>query len=349
VEGGTLEGGALEGGTLEGGTLECRLALALAVAWRAAAPPEAPFAALWEPDARYAAPAAAATTKTPTTILAVTERHRGATARVRSGTASSSLGSLGIKEIASCAMTDAIKAETIRLAGHGGDELEAYFSQPLAEGPYGGLVVIHHTPGYDEATKEITRRIADHGYFAICPNLYSREGIGSDPAEAAAAVRQKGGVPDDQLVGDVDGAVRYLRSLDRSNAKVGTIGYCSGGRQSFLAACSLQLDAAVDCYGAFIVHEPPAELHLRARPIVQLARDLSCPLLGLFGAQDEHPSPEETAALARALEDAGKTFEFHTFENAGHAFFATDRPMYRPEAANRAWPIVWDFFERTLR
>ncbi len=246
-------------------------------------------------------------------------------------------------------MTDAMRAETIRIQGHGGDELEAYFAQPLDGGAFGGVVVIHHMPGYDEGTKEITRRFADHGYFALCPNLYSREGIGMDPAEAAAAVREKGGVPDPQLVGDVDGAVRHLRALDRSNGKAGTIGYCSGGRQSLLAGCSLDLDAAVDCYGAFVVNEPPEGMPLRVHPIVDLVKNLSCPLLGLFGAEDQHPSPEETAALGRALEQAGKTFEFHTFENAGHAFFATDRPMYRPEAANQAWPIVWDFFGRTLR
>jgi carboxymethylenebutenolidase len=245
-------------------------------------------------------------------------------------------------------MTDAIKAETIRIAGHNGDELEAYFAQPLGGGPYGGVVVIHHMPGYDEGTKEITRRFADHGYAALCPNLYSREGIGRNPAEVAAEVRGKGGIEDAQLVGDVDGAVRHLRSLDESNGKAGTIGYCSGGRQSLLAACSLQLDAAIDCYGGFVVNEPPADLSLRFRPIVHLVRDLSCPLLGLFGAEDQNPSPEETATLARALEAAGKTFEFHTFENAGHAFFATDRPMYRPEAANQAWPMVWDFVGRYL-
>jgi carboxymethylenebutenolidase len=245
-------------------------------------------------------------------------------------------------------MTDAMKAETIRIAGYRGDELEAYFAQPLGDGPYGGVVVIHHMPGYDEGTKEIARRFAAHGYLALCPNLYSREGIGRDPQEAAAVAREKGGVPDDQLVGDVEGAVRSLRSVERSNGKVGTIGYCSGGRQSLLAACRLPLDAAVDCYGAFVVNEPPPEVPLNVSPIVHLVKDLSCPLLGLFGAEDQHPSPEETAALARALEEAQKAFEFHTFENAGHAFFATDRPMYRPEAANKGWPIVWDFFQRTL-
>lgn len=246
-------------------------------------------------------------------------------------------------------MDDAIRAETIRIGGHEEAELEAYFAQPLDDGRHGGVVVIHHMPGYDEGTKEITRRFADHGYLAICPNLYSREGIGRDPAEAAAAVREKGGVPDDQLVGDVAGAAAYLRALPSSNGKVATIGYCSGGRQSLLAACKLDLDAAIDCYGAFVVNEPPEGMPLEVRPIVDLVGDLSCPLLGLFGAEDQHPSPEETAALGRALERAGKTFELHTFENAGHAFFATDRPMYRPEAANQAWPIVWGFLERNLR
>ncbi|MGH8979693.1 MAG: dienelactone hydrolase family protein [Acidimicrobiales bacterium] len=246
-------------------------------------------------------------------------------------------------------MGDAMRAETVSITGHEGAQLEAYFAQPLGDGPYGGVVVIHHMPGYDEPTKEIARRFADHGYFALCPNLYSREGPSMDPAEAAAAVREKGGVPDDQLVGDVGGAVSFLRSLDRSNGKAGTIGYCSGGRQSLLAACSLDLDAAVDCYGAFVVNEAPPDLGLELTPIVGLVGSLSCPLLGLFGAEDSMPSPEETAALGRALEREGKSFELHTFEHAGHAFFAVDRDMYRPGAANEGWPIIWEFFGRTLR
>ncbi len=127
-----------------------------------------------------------------------------------------------------------------------------------------------------------------------------------------------------------------------------TIGYCSGGRQSFLAACSLDLDAAVDCYGAFVVAPAPEGLPLKVRPIVHLAENLSCPLLGLFGAEDKYPSPEEVAELEKALTDAGKEFEFHTYEGAGHAFFATDRPSYRPEAAGEGWQRIWEFFGRHL-
>jgi carboxymethylenebutenolidase len=245
-------------------------------------------------------------------------------------------------------MADAMRAETIQIEGHGGESIEAYLAQPLHASSTGGVVVIHHMPGYDEPTKEIVRRFAAAGYLAICPNLYWREAPGADPDDAAATARAQGGVPDERLVGDVGGAAAFLRSLAASNGKVGTIGYCSGGRQSFLAACSLPLEAAVDCYGAFVTRPTPEGLPMTLEPVVQLAPKLSCPLLGLFGAEDQYPSPEEVVELEQALTEAGKEFEFHSYDGAGHAFFATDRPSYRPEAANEGWREIWEFFGRNL-
>jgi carboxymethylenebutenolidase len=238
--------------------------------------------------------------------------------------------------------------ETVRVEGHQGDEIEAYLARPPGPGPFPGVVVLHHLPGYDEATKQIARRFAANGYTAIMPNLHWREAPGASPDDASAAVRAAGGVPDDRLVGDVDGAVRLLRSLPEANGKVGIIGYCSGGRQAFLAACRLPLDAAVDCYGAFVVDPPPETSGLQARPIVGLAAGLSSPLPGLFGAEDSKPSPDETARLEKELTRLGKTFEFHTYEGAGHGFFAVDRPSYRPQAAADGWARIWDWFGRHL-
>jgi carboxymethylenebutenolidase len=129
---------------------------------------------------------------------------------------------------------------------------------------------------------------------------------------------------------------------------VATIGYCSGGRQSFLAACSLQLDAAVDCYGAFVVAPPPEGAPVTVGPIVHLAKDLSCPLLGLFGADDQFPSPAEVHKLERVLTEHHKMFEFHSYEGAGHAFFSTNRASFRPEAAKDGWTRIWEFFDRYL-
>jgi carboxymethylenebutenolidase len=243
---------------------------------------------------------------------------------------------------------DAMMAETVTIHGHDGDLLEAYLARPLSPGPHGGVVVIHHLPGYDATTKEFTRKFAYHGYAAICPNLYSREAPGVSPDDAAAAVRAAGGVPDERLIGDVGGAASYLRALSSANGKVGVIGYCSGGRQSFLAACSLPLDAAVDCYGAFVVGKPPEGMPLKATPLIGLAANLACPLLGLFGADDSYPSPAETAELGQALSAHGKTFDFHTYDGAGHAFFSVDRPAYRPEAAMDGWQRIFGWFGRYL-
>jgi len=243
---------------------------------------------------------------------------------------------------------DAIQAGTISLTGDGGDEIDAYLAHPLDGTPSGGVVVIHHMPGFDEGTKEIVRRFATWGYAAICPHLHFRDAPGADPDDAAAASRAAGGVPDDRFVGDVAAAVSYLRSRPASNGKVGSIGYCSGGRQSVLAACRLSLDAAVDCYGAFVVGTPPEGFPLQVTPLYDVLPQLSCPLLGLFGVEDSYPSPDQVAELDQLLTEHGKEHEFHSYDNAGHAFFAVDRPSYRPAAAVDGWQRVAEFFGRHL-
>ena len=241
-----------------------------------------------------------------------------------------------------------LTAATVTIAGHGGDPVEAYLAMPLGGPAAGGVVVIHHMPGYDAGTKEITRKFAAHGYLALMPNLYSREAPGAGPDDAAAAARANGGVPDDRLVGDVAGAMAHLAALPASNGKVASIGYCSGGRQSLLAACSLELDAAVDCYGAFALSAPPDGFPMTVTPLGDRVADLSCPLLGLFGSEDLYPGPEEVAELERLLVAAGKEVEFHSYEGAGHAFFNTDRPSFRAEAAADGWERIWAFFGRHL-
>jgi carboxymethylenebutenolidase len=248
-------------------------------------------------------------------------------------------------------MYDAMLAETVTIAGHNGDDIEAYSARTLAAGPVGGVVVIHHLPGYDRQTKEFTRAFAAGGLNAVMPNLYHREAPGAAPDDAMAAARAAGAIPvaDERIVGEVAGAARYLRGLSNSNGKVGVIGHCSGGRQAFLAAVSLPLDAAVDCYGGAVVKPPPEGHPLHGTPpLIERAAELACPLLGLFGNDDVSPSPEEVAELDSALKASGKTYEFHSYDGAGHAFLAVDRPSYRPEAAVDAWQHIWAWFRRYL-
>ena len=242
----------------------------------------------------------------------------------------------------------AISGETMQMRGHQGDTIDAYLARPAAAGKYPGVVVIHHMPGWDEATMEITRKFAQHGYTAICPNLQFREG--KDTPEAnSASVRAAGGMPDDRTMGDVDGAIRHLRTLSYVNGKVGIIGYCSGGRQVYLAACTLKgINAAVACYpggvGAGSVGLTPRQ------PIdpLDLTKDLSCPLLGLFGKDDQRPSPEHVAKIEAELKRLGKTYQLHSFENAGHSIFATDRADYRPVAAQEGWKYIFEWYEKYL-
>lgn len=244
---------------------------------------------------------------------------------------------------------DAIRAETVTIAGHDGDEIEAYQALPLAPGSRGGVIWIHHMPGYDRETKEFVRRLAVDGYQVVAPNLYSREAPGADPDDAAATVRAAGGVPDERLVDDVAGAVAHLRDLDGANGKIGVIGHCSGGRHAFLAACCLQIDAAVDCYGAFVVEDAPEGMPKTMQPILDKAPDLSCQLLGVFGHEDRYPSPQSVAALDAELARLGKDHTFISYPNAGHSFFSVDRPAYRVEAAVDGWRQINQFFATHLK
>ena len=245
-------------------------------------------------------------------------------------------------------MDTPMMAETVTITGHGGDDIEAYFARPLGTGPFPGIVVIHHMPGYDRATKEMVRTFAVYGYSAICPNLFHRYAPGAKSTDAARAALEAGGVPDEQCIGDVAGALHVLRALPSSNGRVGVVGHCSGGRQAYVVAAHLDFDAAIDCYGGRVVATP--EDLGPARPVapIDMTAELRCPLLGLFGIEDSNPSPEHVARMEDELRLHGKEFEFHSFPDAGHTFFSVDRPLYRVEAAKEGWKRIWDFLDRHL-
>jgi carboxymethylenebutenolidase len=239
-------------------------------------------------------------------------------------------------------MDTSMCAETVYVTGHEGAEIEMYAARPQSGERRGGMVFIHHLPGYDRETKEYVRRAADAGYDAVCPNLYSRVGRDVSYDDAAAQVRADGGVPDGQVMGDVGAAVDYLRGLETSNGKVAVIGHCSGGRHTFLAAATLPIDAAIVCYGGLIAGETPPQLPTMV-PLVDRAPDVSCPMLGLFGNDDQFPTPAQVDEIDKALTEAGKAHEFHRYDGAGHAFFSPDRTAYRVEAALDGWERIWAF------
>ncbi|MCA1646955.1 MAG: dienelactone hydrolase family protein [Chloroflexi bacterium] len=239
--------------------------------------------------------------------------------------------------------------ETMTMHGHNGERIEAYLARPIGLSAVPGVVVIHHMPGWDEWTKEVTRKLAHHGYAAIAPHLFSRLGSGAWD-DLAAAARTAGGVPDAQLLGDVASAATLLREQPYASGKVGVIGFCSGGRQAYMVACKLDgIDAAVDCWGGRVIAKPEELTERQPQAVIEMTPSMRCPLLGIFGNDDASPDPEQVNRTETELRKHGKDYEFHRYDGAGHGFFATDRPNYRPEQAVDGWKQVFAFFDRHVR
>jgi carboxymethylenebutenolidase len=240
-------------------------------------------------------------------------------------------------------------AETLNFTGYNGDLVNAYFSRPLGPGPFPGIILIHHMPGWDEFYRETARRFTQHGYLVVCPNLYSRFGHGT-PEEVSARVSGKGGVPDASVVGDCEAAMKYLKSLPICTGKIGVIGGCSGGRHAFLVACRVKgFSAVVDCWGGRVIMSREELTPQNPVAPIDYTAELSIPLLGLFGNDDQNPTPEKVNKLEAELKKLGKNYEFHRYDGAGHSFWSYDRPAYRQEQAMDGWDKIFKFFNKYLK
>ena len=243
---------------------------------------------------------------------------------------------------------EGIIAETVTIHGFNGDVINAYFARPLGAGPFPGMVLAHHLPGWDEWYREAALRFARHGYLTISPNLYARSGHGT-PEDVAAKVRAAGGIPDDQAVGDLEGGAFFLQSLPICTGKVGIFGTCSGGRHACLAACGNQtFSAVVDCWGGRVVMSEDELTPNQPVAPIDYTPNLTIPLLGIFGDQDQGPTPEQVKIHEEALKKHGKNYEFHMYPDAGHGFFYYHRPAYRAEQAVDGWNKIWAFLAKNL-
>lgn len=245
-------------------------------------------------------------------------------------------------------MYEGMLAETVMMRGHNGEPINAYYARPLGPGPFPAMVLVHHMPGWDEWYREATRKFAHHGYASLSPNLYFRAGHGA-PEDVTAKVRAAGGVPDEQVLGDLAGALDFLRSQPYSNGKVGIFGTCSGGRHAYLAACRAPGFAAIiDCWGGRVVMSQEELTPKQPVAPIDYTRDLSCPILGLFGEEDRSPTPAQVTQHEEALKQHGKQYEFHMYPDAGHGFFYYDRAAYRQAQAVDGWQKIFAFLEKHL-
>jgi carboxymethylenebutenolidase len=240
-------------------------------------------------------------------------------------------------------------ADSVRVHGHSGDLIDAYAARPLGDGPFPGVLVVHHMPGWDEWTREVVRKLAHHGYNAISADLHFRQGPGSY-SEKSQNVRDMGGQIDEFIIGDLTGAEGYLRDLPTSNDKVGLIGFCSGGRVAYMAASKMpSLQCVVDCWGGNVT-SPPAELN-KNQPVApfDMTKDISVPILGIFGNDDKNPDPAQVDKIEAELKKHKKTYEFNRFDGAGHSFFTWyNADRYRPAQCIEAWEKVFAFYKKYL-
>ena len=234
------------------------------------------------------------------------------------------------------------------MTGGSGDQIHTYIARPDGAGPYPGVVMTHHLPGWDEFYREFARRFAEHGFIAIVPNLYEQFGHGT-PDDVAAAARGAGGISDASVMADAEAALNVVKAMPSSNGKVGVIGTCSGGRHALLVASRVPgFSAVADLWGANVVVPPERLTPQQPEAVIDMTPDLNVPLIGLFGNDDMNPSPEQVDQHEQALKDNGKTYVFYRYDGAGHGFFYYHTPAYRQQAAMDGWNKVEDFFHQNL-
>ena len=227
------------------------------------------------------------------------------------------------------------------------DRIKTYAAWVRRDERMPAVIIIHDVRGLSEHYRDITRRFAAEGFFALALDLYSREGAPLLPnAEAALAWMHR--LSDQRVLADIDGAVRFLGSRPEVRARsIGITGFCMGGQYAFMAACSVPgIAACVSFYGMLRYAE---KTEIKPESPLDLAPHLACPFLGLFGQDDALIPRPDVKELENLLRRTGKTFQTKIYPNAGHAFFNDERPdAYRPDAAKDAWTRALAFF-RTHR
>ena len=245
-----------------------------------------------------------------------------------------------------------ISAEELTFPGAGGDHVNGYLARPADAASHPGMIVVQEAHGLNEHIRDVVDRFANIGYVALGVDLYTREGGPPPPGDMQAMMARLFSMSDETVLGDLEGAIEHLRSLDGVSARVGCIGFCMGGRYTLLFAVSSdRLSAAVDCWGGFADRASPDEHSTPQRPTppLELAEQLKCPLLAAIGAEDQNPSPALAEQLRERTADSSHEVKVDVYDDAGHAFFADYRPTYRAEPAAKLWREIVPFLQRHLQ
>jgi carboxymethylenebutenolidase len=234
-----------------------------------------------------------------------------------------------------------LTAGDVRIAARDG-EIDAYCAKPAGGRNLPVVVLIHEIWSVHEYFKDLCRRLAKLGYLAVSPDLYARQGsVGDLPIEKIREVVAR--VPDAQVMSDLDATVKWAGANGGDVNRLGVTGFCWGGRIAWLyCAHSSTPKAGVAWYGP--VSKPVTDL--QPKHPVDIAKDLKCPVLGLYGGEDAGIPNDTVDRMKAAIAAAGKPSEIVVFPGMPHAFHADYRPSYRKEAAEEGWRRMLDWFRR---
>jgi carboxymethylenebutenolidase len=223
----------------------------------------------------------------------------------------------------------------------GGKPMRIYMGAPDRSAGHPGIVVAQHAGGVDEFIQDVVHRLHREGYVVAAPELFHRQApTGIEPLARIALLK------DAEIIEDMNATIAHMKAGRASVGPIGTVGFCMGGRVSYLLACAnREVKAATVFYGGSIMKalgDGPSPFERSA--------GIECPILGLFGAEDTNPSPADTAKISAELTRLNKWHEFHTYRDTGHAFENFISPeRYRERAARAGWTEMLAFFTDRLK
>ena len=263
---------------------------------------------------------------------------------------STAAAAAGYTLLAGPVRADVIKTDTNGLTtGDGkvkvsGGDMPVYFAKPANAANPPVILVSMEIFGLHEYIKDVTRRLAHLGAFAIAPDYYFRAGTDltkiDDIQKLLPIVNKK---PDAELFADLDATVDWAKSQGGDTNRLGIMGFCRGGRTVWLYSThNPNLKAGVAFYGSLADPENEAW----PKNALNLAADVKEPVLGLYGAEDTGIKVEQVKDMEAKLKAAGKTAEFHIYDGAPHGFHADYRPSYREQQAKQAWGELVNWFKK---
>jgi carboxymethylenebutenolidase len=226
--------------------------------------------------------------------------------------------------------------EKITLSVADGTEMDAYMSRPDTSGSLPGIIVLQEAFGVNRHIRNVADRFAEHGYIAIAPELFHRtaHGFEGDYNNFNSVTPHMRAMTLEGNEADLRASFEWLRKHKTiQDGNISSVGYCMGGRVSFLANATLPLRGATSYYGGGIAG------------LLDKAASLHGPMLFFWGEFDQHIPPEQRSAITSALKAAGKQYVNVEFSHAGHGFNCDERSAFEPRASREAWALLLEFLK----